>query len=67
VNEERNMNFGTVIAGIVMDFVICLVVATNFLQDVHVAVAIAGAVLLSCVKFCVQVGVVTTVRTVFKV
>ena len=50
-----------------MDFVICLVVATNFLQDVHVAVAIAGAVLLSCVKFCVQVGVVTTVRTVFKV
>jgi len=61
------MNFGTVIAGLVMDFVICLVVATNFLQDVHVAVAIAGAVLLSCVKFCVQVGVVTTVRAVFKV
>ena len=60
------MNFGTVIAGIVMDFVICLVVATNFLQDVHVAVAIAGAVLLSCGKFCAQVGVVMMVRTAMR-
>ena len=48
------MNFGTVIAGIAMDFLICLVVATNFPQES------SAATILVCV------GVVMMVRTAFK-
>jgi formate/nitrite transporter FocA (FNT family) len=48
------MNFGTVIAGIVMDFLICLAVVTNFPQES------SAATILMCV------GVVMIVRTAFK-
>jgi hypothetical protein len=49
------MNFGTVIAGIAMDFLICLAVVTNFPQES------SAATILMCV------GVVVIARTAFKV
>jgi len=48
------MNFGTVIAGIAMDFLICLAVVANFPQE------------SSTMTVLVCVGVIMMVRTAFK-
>ena len=53
--EERNMNFGTEIAGFLFNFMICLIITFNWPHDNPVMTVLAG------------VGACMLIQTVFRV